>query len=74
MDAELRRNTILKQLPDDEFGKLRRHLRVEEQPLKHPAYEPGKPISDIYFPLSAVFSVVAVTEDERVVFEVATIG
>jgi CRP-like cAMP-binding protein len=36
-------------------------------------YEPGGPIPHVYFPISAVFSLVAVT-DGRVVVEVATIG
>src|SRR5262249_9227707 len=49
------------------------HLRLETAQIKHPAYEPGKPIADVYFPLSAVFSVVALA-DHRIKLEVATIG
>jgi CRP-like cAMP-binding protein len=70
---EFRRNAILAQLPDSEYVQLKPHLRLEPSEMKHPAYEPGKPIADIYFPLSSVYSLVAVV-DGRVGLEVATIG
>ena len=70
---EFRRNAILAQLPDREYAQLKPHLRHEQTEMKHQAYEPGKPIGDIYFPLSSVFSLVAVV-DGRVSLEVATIG
>lgn len=72
-EDEFRRNAILAQLPDSEFSALRPHLRLEQAELKQPAYEPGKPITDIYFPLTAVYSLVAVT-DGRLNLEVATVG
>ncbi|MDV6979290.1 Crp/Fnr family transcriptional regulator [Mycobacterium intracellulare] len=72
-DDPLRRNAILAQLPDREFDALKLHLRVESAEMKHSAYEPHTPIKDIYFPLSSVFSLVAVA-DGRVILEVATIG
>ncbi|MEZ0362170.1 Crp/Fnr family transcriptional regulator [Mycobacterium sp. pUA109] len=72
-DDDFRRNVILAQLPEREFGALRPHLCLEQSEIKRPAYEPGKPISDIYFPLTAVYSLVAIA-DGRVVLEVATIG
>ncbi len=40
---------------------------------KHTAYEPGKPIEHVYFPLNSVISIAAGTRQERAV-EVATIG
>jgi hypothetical protein len=70
---EFRRNAILAQLPDAEFAALRPHLTLERSEIKRPAYEPGKPIADIYFPLTSVYSLVAVT-DGRIALEVATIG
>lgn len=74
MDSDaLRRNVILGQLPDSEFSRLRPHLQVEDSGMKQVAYEPDEPIDDVYFPISSVFSVVAVT-DGRIVLEVATIG
>ncbi|MCV7197356.1 Crp/Fnr family transcriptional regulator [Mycobacterium angelicum] len=69
----LQRNAILAQLPEREYSQLEPQLRLEQLELKHPAYEPGKPISDIYFPLSAVFSLVAVVDGHHSL-EVATIG
>ena len=68
-----RRNAILSQLPDAEFAALRPHLQLEHSEMKQPAYEPGKPITDIYFPLNSVFSLVA-TADGRIQLEVATTG
>jgi CRP-like cAMP-binding protein len=40
--------------------------------LRDQAYRPGQPITDLYFPISAVFSLVGVTDGRPV--EVATIG
>jgi CRP-like cAMP-binding protein len=70
---EFRRNAILARLPDPEYTQLQQHLQLEETELKSQAYEPGKPITDIYFPLSSVFSLVAMV-DGRLSLEVATIG
>ena len=67
------RNAILAQLPEQEYSKLRPHLQLERPQIKHSAYRPGEAITDVYFPLSSVYSVVAVA-DGRVVLEVATIG
>jgi CRP-like cAMP-binding protein len=72
-DDEFRGNAILARLPDHEFSALRPHLRLEQAALKQPAYEPGKPITNVYFPVTAVFSVVAVA-DGKAVLEVATVG
>jgi CRP-like cAMP-binding protein len=68
-----RRNAILAQLPEREYAKLRPHLRLEHSEMKDSAYQPGKPIADVYFPLSSVYSVVAVA-DSQVRLEVASIG
>lgn len=73
MEQDVRRNAILAQLPEPELAELQPHLRLENTEIKRPAYEPGKPITDIYFPLTSVFSLVAVA-DGQVQLEVATIG
>jgi CRP-like cAMP-binding protein len=70
---EFRRNAILAQLPDEEFVALEPQLCVEQTEIKRPAYEPGKPITDIVFPLTSVFSLVAMA-DGRIQLEVATVG
>lgn len=66
-------NTILARLPPDELEELSERAEVIELGIRHMAYEAGKPIEFVYFPLDAVFSVVSVTE-ERDFVEVATIG
>jgi CRP-like cAMP-binding protein len=70
---DFRRNAILAQLPDAEFAALKPHLQLEQSEMKRPAYEPGKPITDIYFPLTSVYSLVAVVGGQ-IQIEVATIG
>lgn len=72
-DEEVRRNAILARLPESEFAQLRPHLRLEHSEMKRAAYEPGKPIADVYFPLTSVYSVVAIA-DGQVQVEVATVG
>jgi hypothetical protein len=56
-----------------EYDKLRPHLHFEHPQIKHSAYQPGEAITDVYFPSSSVYSVVAVA-DGQVVLEAATIG
>lgn len=68
-----RRNAILAQLPEGEYAQLRPYLQLEHPELKHTAYEPGAAITRVYFPLSAVYSLVAVS-DGLMRVEVATIG
>lgn len=67
------RNAILAQLPEDEYALLRPRLQLEHARLKQTAYEPGISITRVYFPLSAVYSLVATTDGQLGV-EVATIG
>ncbi|OBG17927.1 MULTISPECIES: Crp/Fnr family transcriptional regulator [Mycobacterium avium complex (MAC)] len=68
-----RRNAILNQLPDSEYAQLRPDLQLEHAQMKQTAYWPGGSISEVYFPLSAVYSLVAGT-DRGMAVEVATIG
>lgn len=67
------RNAILAQLPDKDYAQLRPHLKLEQAEMKQSAYAPGEPISRVYFPLSAVYSLVS-TADGQLAVEVATIG
>jgi CRP-like cAMP-binding protein len=73
MDQSIRRNAILAQLPDSELAALRPHLLLEHSETRQAAYEPKKPIADIYFPLTSVYSVVAMA-DGKIQLEVATVG
>ncbi|ORW05370.1 Crp/Fnr family transcriptional regulator [Mycobacterium kyorinense] len=72
-EEEVRRNAILARLPESEFAQLQPHFRLERIETKRAAYEPGKPITDIYFPLTSVYSLVAMA-DGRIQLEVATVG
>lgn len=72
-EEDLRRNAILAALPDSELARLRRDLELLETPVRTQVYEPGGSISDVYFPLGSVFSMVGMADD-RVVVEVATVG
>jgi CRP-like cAMP-binding protein len=70
---ELRQNALLAQLPGPEFERLAPLLRVVDTDLRHQVYEPRSLIDAVWFPLTAVFSMVALADD-RVVVEVGTVG
>ncbi|HEY7595551.1 MAG TPA: Crp/Fnr family transcriptional regulator [Actinophytocola sp.] len=76
MDAEDKsQNAILAQLSDDEYTQLRPSLRTIEVRTRQQVYEYREPVDAVYFPLTAVFSMVAmVTSGERSQVEVGTIG
>jgi CRP-like cAMP-binding protein len=74
-DADpFRRNAILRDLPEGEFEKVISQLRVEDVEVRDRAYAPHEPITRVHFPLTAVFSMVALADDGQVVTEVGTIG
>jgi CRP-like cAMP-binding protein len=71
----LRRNALLANLPEQELLRIHDHAKVIESSVREPVYQPGSPITEVYFPLSSVFSVVAVADpDGQAVVEVATVG
>lgn len=67
------KNAIIGALPEDERKRLLAVCEPLEVALRHQVYAPEQPIDHLYFPLSAVFSHVALVDDE-VVVEVGTIG
>jgi CRP-like cAMP-binding protein len=69
----LERNAILAALPGDELARLRGGLELADAPIREQVYQPGGLISEVYFPLASVFSIVGMADD-RVPVEVATIG
>jgi CRP-like cAMP-binding protein len=71
-DDELRRNAILAALPGPELDWLRPQLQLIDAQMRDQVDEPDKPITDVYFPISAVYSMVGRTDGHQV--EVATIG
>lgn len=72
-EDDLRRNAILGALPENEFSRFAERVEILEVEMRQSVYEPDQSITEVYFPLTAVFSVVAVA-DRRVTVEVATIG
>lgn len=70
---DLRQNAILGALPGPEFDRLGSRLELIDAEMRDQVYEPGKPITDVYFPLSSVYSMVGVAERD-VAVEVATVG
>jgi CRP-like cAMP-binding protein len=68
----IRRNRLLGALPDEELDQLLPLL--ESVPLVDgmPIYEPNEPISDVYFPISGVVSMVSEMREGTV--EVGTVG
>jgi CRP-like cAMP-binding protein len=70
---DLRRNTLLRSLPEDEFNRLAEQLETRYVDVREQVYVPDQPIECFYFPLTAVFSFVAEVDGE-VVVECGTIG
>ena len=66
-------NHLLACLPKRDHQKLAPALELVSLKARHSAYEPGKAIEYIYFPLNTVISIVAGTRPGREV-EVASIG
>lgn len=71
-DEPLRRNAVLAALPPGEYDQVRAKVTIMEPEIRQQVYDPGGPIGDVYFPLGAVFSMVAVADGRGV--EVATVG
>ena len=71
-EDRLRSNSLLAALPAEEFERLAPLLQVTDVPLRQQVYRPREPITEVYFPLSAVFSMVGLAGDR--VVEVGTVG
>jgi len=72
-DVDPRRNAILRGLPDDERELVLSKCERLWAELRHEVYGRDEPIQYLHFPLSCVFSHVALVDDD-VVVEVGTIG
>lgn len=68
-----RTNSTLAPLPEDELRSLLEAGELVHVEMRELVYQRGKPIKQVHFPLTAVFSMVALVDDDKVV-EVATIG
>jgi CRP-like cAMP-binding protein len=67
------RNRILDRLPGRELTRIRKGLTEVDAAVREQIYEPNKPFEHVYFPETAIASVVNVMEDGTEI-EVATIG
>lgn len=67
------RNAILRQLKDDDAAAVLADGEVVRFNLRQPAYDLGQVIEDVYFPLSAVLSIVNHMNDGSII-EIGTIG
>lgn len=69
----MRGNAILAALPRGELDRVRRVAELVEPEVGRQVYRPGEPITEVFFPLTSVFSLVALA-NERDAIEVATVG
>jgi CRP-like cAMP-binding protein len=67
------RNRILDRLPGKELTRIRKALTKIDAVIRDEIYEPNKPFKHVYFPETAIASVVNVLDDGTEI-EVATIG
>lgn len=72
-DTDREANFILAALPDDEYAQLHDRLEAVTCSVRDMIYETGEPIRHVYFPTTAVLSMVT-QPDGEVAIEVATIG
>src|ERR1700730_1497080 len=66
-------NRLLARLPQEEYQRLLRRLKLVPMALKDVLYEAQSPIDYAYFPNGGVVSALTVMEDGKAI-EVATIG
>jgi CRP-like cAMP-binding protein len=71
---ELRGNRILAGLPDPEFERMLDLLTVVDVGTRHSVVRPGEPITEIHFPLTSIYSMVAAADGAGPPVEVATVG
>jgi CRP-like cAMP-binding protein len=66
-------NHLLAALPDDEWQRWVEHLELVEMPLGHVLYESGGTMRYVYFPTTAIISLLYVMEDGASA-EIAVVG
>jgi CRP-like cAMP-binding protein len=74
LDA-LQDNAILARLPAPELQRILPHLRLHDGQIRESAYESDRPIVEVLFPLTSVYSMIALADGaEETGVEVGTIG
>ena len=69
----LRKNHLLDALPEPEWQRLLPHLETVDMPLGLVLYEPGSTLSHVYFPTSAIVSLLYVMQNGASA-EIAVVG
>jgi CRP-like cAMP-binding protein len=64
---------LLAAMPDDEWERLKPFIEPVEMPLGHVLYESGRTLSHVYFPTTAIVSLLYVLEDGSSA-EIAVVG
>lgn len=72
-DQDPRRNHLLAALPPDEWARWRRELEPVDMPLGQVLYESGAVLNHVYFPTTAIVSLLYVMEDGASA-EIAVVG
>lgn len=71
--ADFKKNQLLAALPSREWEKWRKHLQLLQMPLAHVVYEPGVAMEHVYFPITAIVSLLYVMHDGASA-EIAVVG
>ena len=71
--ADPRRNQLLAALPDAEWARWQPHLELVNMPLGRVLYESGGKLAHVYFPTTAIVSLLYVMEDGASA-EIAVVG
>lgn len=70
---ELKKNLLLSSLPPTQWERWRKHLEVVPLPLAHVMYESGVAMQHVYFPITAIVSLLYVMHDGSSA-EIAVVG
>jgi CRP-like cAMP-binding protein len=70
---ELKKNLLLSSLPPPQWERWRKHLEVVPLPLAHVMYESGVAMQHVYFPITAIVSLLYVMHDGSSA-EIAVVG
>ncbi len=73
VSPDLRANHLLAAMPAAVHKRLDRYLKLAPMPLGHVLYESNKPLTEVFFPVDSIVSMVYVMEDGRSA-EIALVG
>jgi len=71
--VDFKKNHLLASLPPDQWTQWRDQLELVQMPLAHVLYEPGVTMEHVYFPITAIVSLLYVMHDGASA-EIAVVG